>query len=51
MGMNGPVDLNLVSVKYVMDMMGIVDQDEVLKKVHKAYLAILEIARLEHSIK
>ena len=45
MGFSGPVDLNFVSVKYIMDLMGVRNQMAVFEKVHTAYKAVLEHMR------
>ena len=41
MGMNGPIDLDLKSVKIVMDLLDIQDQKSCLDRVHKAYQTVI----------
>jgi len=45
MGFSGPVDLNFLSVEFIMDLMGVKDQLSVFERVHAAYKAVLEHMR------
>jgi len=45
MGFSGPVDLNFLSVKFIMDMMGVKDQLNVFERVHTTYTAVLDHMR------
>ena len=47
MGFSGPVDINFLSVKFIMDMMGIKNQKEVFERVHKLYRVM--ISNLYHA--
>jgi len=38
MGFSGPVDLNFLSVKFIMDLLGIKNQKEVFERVHNLYV-------------
>jgi len=44
MGFNGPVDLNLLSLKLVMDMMGTKDRT-IFERVHNLYRTMLSSMR------
>jgi len=37
MGFNGPVDINIIAIKTVMDLLGIEDQQNVFNRVYKIY--------------
>ena len=41
MSFSGPVDVNFMSVKFIMDMMEIKDQRKVFERVHKIYRLVL----------
>lgn len=47
MGFGGPVDINIVAVKTIMDLYNIENQRVVLEKVHKAYNHIWSRIRTE----
>jgi len=45
MGFSGPVDLNFLSVKFIMDMMGVKNQLDIFERVHTTYKAVLDHMR------
>lgn len=47
MGMNGPVDINVVAIKTVMDLIGIENQRYIFEKVYSIYGHILSKIRSE----
>jgi len=45
MGMSGPVDINILAIKAVMDLQGIENQKRVFEKVYKLYNHIMSRIR------